>query len=240
MTVTDCLNDLVLFSNPGYSKLISAPVIFCTWAAVNYFYTDIFLRSVKKWINLITECVSDAFHFLSNTIWVGNVNFVSAFSLPLDYNQRQLLFLQIIQTLLYRGNKNCRHAEFTPDKQHPRRDLTLQFALTHRRQILTLFRYISSTDLFCKSIMQHKIVAPRLVFCNCPELESSKKKKKKNLWCDRVFMENLNEGGHAAFMPSNKPQGLGNIMTLLFYNHWWSAHCRLCISRVCMHASGLV
>lgn len=28
-------------------------------------------------------------------------------------------------------NKNCSRAKFTPDKQHPRGDLTLQFALTH-------------------------------------------------------------------------------------------------------------
>lgn len=180
--------------------------------------------------------------FPSIRIWVENVNFPPpVFSLPLNYNQQRLLFFaDYTDIAIKRGNKNCRHAEFTPDKQHPRRDLTLQFALTHRRQILTLFRYISSTDLFCKSIMQHKIVAPRLVFCNCPELESSKtKKKEKKLWCGRVFMENMNEGSMQLLCLLISPQGLGNIMTLLFYNHWWSAHCRLCISQVCMHVSGL-
>lgn len=64
-------------------------------------------------------------------------------------------------------NKNCSCAKFTPDKQHPRGDLTLQFALTHR-QILALFRYISSLGLFLQ-INHAAQNSSDLYFPGCPE-----------------------------------------------------------------------
>lgn len=84
-----------------------------------------------------------------------------------------------------------------------------------QKQIPALFRYISSTGLFCKSIMQHKMVAQRLIFSNCPELESSLKEKQA-LWCGRVFMENMNIGSMQLLCLLISPQGWGTLRLYCF------------------------
>lgn len=60
--------------------------------------------------------------------------------------------------------------------------------------------------------MQHKIVAQRLIFSNCPESESSKEK----LRCDRVFMENMNEGSMQLLCLLISPQGWGTLRLYSF------------------------
>lgn len=51
----------------------------------------------------------------------------------------------------------------------------------------------------------------------------SRKSSNKKLRCGRVFMENMNEGSMQLLCLLISPQGLGNITTLQFYNHGWSA-----------------
>lgn len=58
--------------------------------------------------------------------------------------------------------------------------------------------------------MRHKIVAQRLIFSNCPKLESSKRKK-----C-RVFMENMNEGSMQFLCLLISPQGWGTLRLYCF------------------------
>ena len=60
--------------------------------------------------------------------------------------------------------------------------------------------------------MQHKIVAPRLIFSDCPESESSNKK----LRCGRVFMENMNEGSMQLLCLLISPQGWGTLRLYSF------------------------
>ena len=61
--------------------------------------------------------------------------------------------------------------------------------------------------------MQHKIVAQRLIFSNCPESESDKKKELK---CGRVFMENMNEGSMRLLCFLISPQGWGTLRLYSF------------------------
>lgn len=100
-------------------------------------------------------------------------------------------------------NKNCRRAEFTPDKQHPRGDLTLQFALTHRGKSRPYSDTFPVQAYFCKSIMQHKI-AQTYIF---PAAQSRRRAATKRQRCGRVFIENMNEGSTRLLCLLISPQG---------------------------------
>lgn len=74
-------------------------------------------------------------------------------------------------------NKNCSRAKFTPDKQHPRGDLTLQFALTHTGKSWPYSDTFPVRAYFCKSIMRHKI-AQTYIF---PAAQSRQRERQQNV-----------------------------------------------------------
>lgn len=126
------------------------------------------LKTVSHRIRLFIFFI---FYFHHNTTSVGNVALPrSAPSTSLCSStiiNGSFYFCRLYRRLRKETNKNCSRAKFTPDKQHPRRDLTLQFALTHR-QILALFRYISSSGLFLQ-INHAAQNSSDLYFSGCPE-----------------------------------------------------------------------
>lgn len=100
-------------------------------------------------------------------------------------------------------NKNCSRAKFTPDKQHPRGDLTLQFALTHTGKSWPYSDTFPVRAYFCKSIMRHKI-AQTYIF---PAAQSRWRAATKRRRCGRVFIENMNEGSTRLLYLLISPQG---------------------------------
>lgn len=74
----------------------------------------------------------DAFEFFLSGISELQMSIHLISSLPLTVINGSSYFCALHRHRSKERNKNCRHAEFMPDKQHPRGELTLQFALTQR------------------------------------------------------------------------------------------------------------
>lgn len=135
-------------------------------------------------------------------------HFATFSPLPLSLRSSTIINAGFYFCRLYRRrrketNKNCRRAEFTPDKQHPRGDLTLQFALTHRGKSRPYSDTFPVQAYFCKSIMQHKI-AQTYIF---PTAQSRRRAATKRQRCGRVFIENMNEGSTRLLCLLISPQG---------------------------------
>lgn len=112
-------------------------------------------------------------------------------------------------------NKNCCHAEFTPDKQHPRGDLTLQFALTHRGKSQPYSDTFPVQTYFANQSCSTKQWHRGLYFPTAQRRKAAKKKEKK-LRCGRVFMENMNEGSMQLLCLLISPQGWGTLRLYSF------------------------
>lgn len=137
------LSGLALFSNPDNTRSESdsnnstlAPVIVCTWAAADFARTEL-LHTVGGMNNsiLISENYlrhTVLFFLLFTRISESEMSICPLLSLSSTIINDSSYFCRLYRHRCKERNKNCRHAEFTPDKQHPRGDLTLQFALTHR------------------------------------------------------------------------------------------------------------